>query len=149
MPSIPSLFTVRPERRAFQTPSRKMAAFIACFLLLVYGTVVLTPIFKPGVEFDPALTSTLQNLCILAVGYYLGGSNSSADKDGTIAHQATEAIKAVSAQAGSGNGDDGPVSTIQKIATVSDAAATPVKVGDPNIEVKIDDVVVPSANPKP
>lgn len=75
----------------FKTPSRLMAGIVSLILLALYGAVLLAPIFWPDVKFSESLTTTLQNLTILAVGYYLGSSDGSANKDETIQTQATSA----------------------------------------------------------
>jgi glucose dehydrogenase len=75
----------------FKTPSRVMAATIALVLLGLFGVVLLTPMMLHGITFDPALVQTLLTLTVIAVGFYLGTSNSSQAKDETIAAQAKAA----------------------------------------------------------
>ena len=64
----------------FKTPSRRMAAAIALILLALFAAVLLAPMWRE-IKFDPAMVNTLITLVVIAVGYYLGSSNSSQAKD--------------------------------------------------------------------
>lgn len=61
-----------------------MAAFISIVLLLLYSVVLLAPAFKSGVSFDATLQESLKTFLTIAIGYYIGTSQSSAKKDDAI-----------------------------------------------------------------
>ena len=66
------------------SPSRPMAAFMSGVLLLLYSIVLLAPAFKPGITFDATLQESLKTFLTIAIGYYIGTSQSSKAKDDTI-----------------------------------------------------------------
>lgn len=77
-------------------PSAFMQGLIAVLLLLNFTFMLLAPSiftnYQPPAE---ALTQTLVNLVILAVGYYLGSSSGSARKDEINVQQQDKAIAAL------------------------------------------------------
>lgn len=86
--------------QGFKTPSRFMAGFITVLVLLDFSAILLSPLYAPGVEFDDSLKQILFAIVMLAVGFYLGSSKASEDKNETIRQQAA----AVVAVAGTGPG---------------------------------------------
>lgn len=77
-------------------PSAIMQGLIALLLLGNFTAMLLGPTLFPGYkEPSAALTQTLVNLVILAVGYYLGSSSGSARKDEINATQNEKAITAL------------------------------------------------------
>jgi len=61
-----------------------MAAFISAILLLLYSIVLLAPAFKSDIKFDATLQESLKTFLTIAIGYYIGTSQSSKAKDDTI-----------------------------------------------------------------
>ena len=61
-----------------------MAGFISVILLMLYSIVLLAPAFKPGITFDATLQESLKTFLTIAIGYYIGTSQSSKAKDDTI-----------------------------------------------------------------
>lgn len=77
-------------------PSAFMQGLIALLLLCNFTAMLLGPsIFSGYKEPSAALTQTLVNLVILAVGYYLGSSSGSARKDEINAQQQDKTIAAL------------------------------------------------------
>ena len=80
------------------TPSPKMAGFITVVLLAMFGGVLFGPTIWKQPAFDPALVQTLLVLLVGSVGYYLGSSKSSEEKNATIATQAATAAAVAGVQ---------------------------------------------------
>ena len=83
----------------WKTPDPKMAGFITVVLLLLFAFSFVAPVINVGwlikdVHFDAGNTSTLQNVLLLAIVYYIGTSKSSDDKTAIIATQAATAAAA-------------------------------------------------------
>lgn len=77
-------------------PSAFMQGLIALLLLCNFTALLLGPSIIPGYkEPSAAMTQTLVNLVILAVGYYLGSSSGSARKDEINAQQQDKTIAAL------------------------------------------------------
>lgn len=88
----------------FKTPDPRMAGFITVVLLTLFAFSYVVPVLnlpwiKDGAEFDPALQQNLLLLLVLAVGYYIGSTKASEDKNAVIATQATTAAAVVAAAA--------------------------------------------------
>jgi hypothetical protein len=82
-------------------PKAFMQGLIALLLIANFTFMLIAPSILPG--YKPpgdALTQTLVNLVILAVGYYLGSSQGSARKDELNAQQQDKAMTALAPAAG-------------------------------------------------
>lgn len=81
-----------------KVPPAFMQGFIALLLIANFTFMLVAPSVLPGYKAPgDALTQTLVNLVILAVGYYLGSSQGSARKDELNANQQDKAIVALTA----------------------------------------------------
>lgn len=79
-----------------KVPPAFMQGLIALLLIANFTFMLVAPSVLPG--YKPpgdALTQTLVNLVILAVGYYLGSSSGSARKDEINATQQDKALTAL------------------------------------------------------
>lgn len=80
----------------FKTPDPRMAGFITLVLLFLFSVSYILPVLNlPWIvkdpKFDQGLQQTLLMLLVLSVGYYIGTSKSSEDKNAIIATQANAA----------------------------------------------------------
>lgn len=96
----------------FKTPSPKMAAAIVCVLLALFSFTYLVPVLnvpwlRADAQFDEALKQTLIVLLVGGVGYYIGSTKGSDEKNETIRQQAATA--AVIAGAAPPAGGGGPL----------------------------------------
>lgn len=80
-----------------EIPKSFMQGLIALLLVGNFTFMLIAPTIFPTTYKAPgdALTQTLVNLVILAVGYYLGSSQSSARKDEINAQQQDKAMTAL------------------------------------------------------
>ena len=84
-----------------KVPKAFMQGLIALLLIANFTFMLVAPSVMPGYKAPgDALTQTLVNLVILAVGYYLGSSQGSARKDELNATQQTQAMAALAPAAG-------------------------------------------------
>lgn len=92
-----------------KAPSALMQGLIALLLLANFTFMLVGPTFFASYEAPgDALTQTLVNLVILAVGYYLGSSSNSARKDEQSAAQTDKAITALASSSPTGTGTGAP-----------------------------------------
>lgn len=111
------------ELPKFTVPKAFMQGLIALLLIANFTFMLVAPSLMPGYKAPgDALTQTLVNLVILAVGYYLGSSQGSARKDELNANQQTQAMAALAPLAG--GGQDGAAQLVK----VDDQ--TPVRVAE-------------------
>lgn len=108
----------------FKTPDPKMAAFIVLGLLALfaYAFVIPTlnvPWIKENPEFNEGLMQTLQMLLVLGIGYYIGTSKGSEEKNAIIAQQAQTAATVAGSPTPLGSGN--PTGTLD-----DPVAVTPV-----------------------
>jgi len=61
-----------------------MQAFIAVALVLFFGAALFLPALLPDFSPNESVLQTLLTLVVVAVGFYLGSSSSSAGKDQAI-----------------------------------------------------------------
>jgi hypothetical protein len=94
---------------------RIMPAVIAAAFIAIFAVVMLTPMFKPDVEFDESMKQTLLTLTVAAVMFYIGTSQGSAKKDETIAAQVANA-----------NNSATPVLTVSPTVAVAPEAAVTI-----------------------
>jgi hypothetical protein len=114
----------------FKTPSRFMAGMITLGMMFLFSAVLLAPLYNPAAKFDEALKQTLLAIVMICVGFYLGGSKESSDKNDTIAAQANAAasIAAVAAGTPSTGGATSALATAAPTGTPSDpVSVTEVK----------------------
>jgi len=107
-------------------PKAFMQGLIALLLIANFTFMLVAPSVLPG--YKPpgdALTQTLVNLVILAVGYYLGSSQGSARKDELNAQQQDKAITAL---ASTPPPDPPPIAPAPAPAPAVDVAPTTVEV---------------------
>lgn len=83
----------------FKTPDPRMAGFITITLLFLFAFSYILPVINfswivKDPHFDAGLQQTLLMLLVLSVGYYIGTSKASEDKNAIIATQATAAAAA-------------------------------------------------------
>jgi len=107
-----------------KAPSAFMQGLIALLLLANFTFMLVGPSLLGGYKAPgEALTQTLVNLVILAVGYYLGSSSGSVRKDEQSAAQTDKVITTLAAGSpanGAGNGNGQSADTDASVAVSED-----------------------------
>ncbi len=108
-----------------KNPSSFMQGLIALLLIGNFTFMLVAPtIFSAYKPPGDALTQTLVNLVILAVGYYLGSSSGSARKDEINAQQQDKAISALAPAAAQASGGPPPAVAV----AIAEPAPQPAQV---------------------